>query len=160
MAFLAATENGTKFGGAGGMVTFDNDRWRWRGGVGLADVNLDFFGAGGVLGTAERSIGYNLDGLVSSQQVMYRFGQSSNFIAGRWIYLDLKSRFDLGRPQPVLPPHAERSSGWACPSSTTRATTSSRPRAAGPARSTACSTPRSSAATTSLAANAVTAASS
>lgn len=111
--FLAATENGTKFGGAGGMVTFDNDRWRWRGGVGLADVNLDFFGAGGMLGTGDESIGYNLDGLISSQQVMYRLGESNNFVAARWIYLDLEATFDAGRPQPALPAQslAVKSSG-------------------------------------------------
>src|SRR5947207_6131953 len=28
---IAATENGTKVIGAGGLVTFDEDRWRWRG---------------------------------------------------------------------------------------------------------------------------------
>ena len=110
---FAATENGTKFGGAGGMVTFDNDRWRWRGGVGLADVNLDFFGAGGELGTADRSIGYNLKGVVSSQQVMYRLGESNNFVAGRWIYLDLDASFDASRQPPVIAPRAQtvRSSG-------------------------------------------------
>ena len=103
---LAATENGTKVGGAGGMVTFAQDRWRWRGGVGLADVNLDFYGAGGMLGTGERSIGYNLQGLMSSQQVMVRLGESNNFVAARWIYLDLEARFDASRPQPVLPARA------------------------------------------------------
>jgi hypothetical protein len=110
---FAATENGTKFGGAGGMVTFDNDRWRWRGGVGLADVNLDFFGAGGVTGTADRSIGYNLNGFVSSQQVMYRLAESNNFVAGRWIYLDLDTSFDASRQLPALQPRslAVKSSG-------------------------------------------------
>lgn len=110
---FAATENGTKFGGAGGMVTFDSDRWRWRGGVGLADVNLDFFGAGGELGTADRSIGYNLKGVVSSQQVMYRLGESNNFVAGRWIYLDLDASFDASKQPPAIAPRAQtvRSSG-------------------------------------------------
>jgi len=103
---FAATENGTKFGGAGGMVTFDNDRWRWRGGVGLADVNLDFFGAGGMTGTADRSIGYNLKGFVSSQQVMYRLAESNNFVAGRWIYLDLDTSFDASRQAPALAPRS------------------------------------------------------
>jgi hypothetical protein len=51
---VAATENGTKFGGAGGMMTFREDRWRWRGFVGRADVNLDFYGLGGDLGTGAR----------------------------------------------------------------------------------------------------------
>ena len=78
---LAATENGTKFGGAGGMVTFDDDRWRYRGGVARASVNLDFYGIGGRLGTGDRKIGYNLDGWISSQQVLRRLGESNGCVA-------------------------------------------------------------------------------
>src|SRR6266850_282303 len=62
LAAFAATENGTKVVGAGGLVTFDDDRWRWRGGIGLPDVNLDFYGAVGKLGTGDHKIGYNIDG--------------------------------------------------------------------------------------------------
>lgn len=110
---LAGTENGTRFAGAGGMVTFDDDRWRYRGGVGRADVNLDFYGAGGSLGTGDFKIGYNLDGWLSTQQLMRRLGDSDNFLAARWIYLDLEATFDAGRPQPALPAasSAIRSSG-------------------------------------------------
>ena len=110
---LAATENGTRFGGAGGMTTFDGDRWRWRGGVALTSVNLDFYGEGGKTGTADRKIGYNLDGLVSSQQVMRRIGETNGFIAGRWVYLDLQSTFDPVLQRPILPDRSSsaRSSG-------------------------------------------------
>jgi hypothetical protein len=109
----AATENGTKFGGAGGMFTFDEDRWRYRGGIGMASVNLDFYGVGGALGTGDRKIGYNLDGVMSSQQILRRIGESDHFLGLRWIYLDLDSSFDASRPRPVLPSKsfAERSSG-------------------------------------------------
>jgi hypothetical protein len=110
---FAATENGTKFGGAGGMVSFLDDRWRYRGGVGRADVNLDFYGAGGNLGTSDIKIGYNLDGWISSQQVLRRLGESDNFIGARWIYLDLAASFDPVLATPVLPPRSlsSRSSG-------------------------------------------------
>jgi hypothetical protein len=110
---LAATENGTKFLGGGGLVTFDEDRWRWRGAVGRADVNLDFYGVGGDLGTGETKLGYNLQGWVSSQQVFRRLGETNNFVAARWIWLDLDTSFDAARPEPVLPPRsrAVRSSG-------------------------------------------------
>jgi hypothetical protein len=113
LAAFAATENGTKVLGAGGLVTFDDDRWRWRGFVGLPDVNLDFYGAGGNLGTGERKIAYNVDGLISSQQAMRRLGETNNWIVARWIWLDLDATFDSSRPQPVLPPlsRAVRSSG-------------------------------------------------
>jgi len=113
LAALAATENGTKVVGGGGLVTFDNDRWRWRGFVGLPDVNLDFYGLGGDTGTGERKIAYNIDGVISSQQVMRRLGETNNWIVGRWIYLDLDATFDSSRPQPVLPPLSRgvRSSG-------------------------------------------------
>jgi len=103
VAALAATENGTKVVGGGGLVTFDQDRWRWRGFVGLPDVNLDFYGVGGQTGTPERKVGYNVDGVISSQQAFRRLGASNSWVVARWIYLDLDATFDSSRPQPVLP---------------------------------------------------------
>jgi len=108
---FAGTENGSRFAGAGGMVTFDDDRWRYRGGVGRADANLDFYGAGGSLGTGDAKLGYNLDGWVSTQQLMRRLGDSDYFLAARWIYLDLESTFDAGPPAPPAASRAIRSSG-------------------------------------------------
>jgi hypothetical protein len=109
----AATENGTKVGAVGGMFTFLEDRWRYRGGIARVEVNLDFYGAGGPLDTGQKKIGYTLDGWASSQQVLGRLGDSNHFFALRWIYLDLDSRFDLGQPQPSLTPQqrAKRNSG-------------------------------------------------
>jgi hypothetical protein len=112
-AALAATANGTTVAGAFGMVTFSEEHWRWRGGVARPDVNLDFYGAGGNLGTGTSRIGYNLEGLISTQQLMRRLGESENFVGVRWIYLDLEARFDASQPQPPLAPagRAVRSSG-------------------------------------------------
>jgi outer membrane protein assembly factor BamA len=101
---LAATENGTKLGAVGGMFTFLEDRWRYRGGVARVQVNLNFYGAGGPLDTGQKKIAYTLDGWASSQQVLGRLGNSNHFLALRWIYLDLDSRFDLGQPQPSFTP--------------------------------------------------------
>ncbi len=109
---FAATENGTRFGGIGGMFTFHDDRWRYRGGIGRADIHLDFYGVGDSFGQ-DYQIGYALDGWVSSQQLLYRLGESSNFLAVRWLYLDIDARFDGDRELPDLPEHAfaTRSSG-------------------------------------------------
>jgi hypothetical protein len=109
----AATENGTKFGAAGGMFSFGEDRWRYRGGIAQTNVNLDFYGVGGALGTGDRKVGYNIDGIMSSQQLLRRIGESDHFVGVRWIYLDLDSSFDPSRPRPQLPlrSFAQRSSG-------------------------------------------------
>jgi hypothetical protein len=104
VAALAGTDNGTRVLGAGGLVTFDDDRWRWRGAVGHPDVNLDFYGAGGKADTGEFRIGYNVDGWISTQQLFRRLGDSDNFVVARWIYLDLDATFEGGRPQPALAP--------------------------------------------------------
>ncbi len=98
----ARTENGTQFAGGGAMLSFQDDRWRYRGFVGSADLKLDFYGGGAIL-DKDYKIGYALDGWFSSQQVLYHLGQSDNFLSARWLYMDLSSAFDSGRPQPLLP---------------------------------------------------------
>ena len=101
-AALAATENGTTLMGAFGLVTFADEKWRWRGGIARPDINLDFYGAGGDVGTGDFKVGYNLDGWISTQSVMRRIGESDNFVGARWIYLDLGARFDASHPLPPL----------------------------------------------------------
>jgi hypothetical protein len=93
----AATENGTRFAFGGGMATFgEDDRWRYRGGVGRADINLQFYGLGGSgLGGGAQSIAYSLDGWISSQQVLRRLGDSNNWLGFSWLYLDLNNKLDL-----------------------------------------------------------------
>ena len=106
-AFFAATENGTKFAAVGGMFSFgEDDRWRYRGGIGRVDANLDFYGVGGQLGNGDRSIGFNLNGWASSQQGLLRLGDSNHYLALRWIYLDLRVTFDPTRPEPAFAPRS------------------------------------------------------
>ena len=101
---VGGTSNGTKFGAVGAALSFAEDRWRYRGGVGLADVNLDFYGTGGPLITGDRSVGYNLAGIVSSQQALRRLGDSDNFVGAHWMYLDIDAAFDLSPVHASLPP--------------------------------------------------------
>jgi len=96
----AATENGTWAGAAGGMVTFDNDRYRWHGGIARMSVNLDFWGPGGRFGP----IGYTLDGWASMQQATMRLGQSDAWIGANWNYIDLSNRFDFSGDTNNVPP--------------------------------------------------------
>ena len=109
-----ATENGSRSQRSAGMFTFDDDRWRYRGGIGGVSLNLDFYGIGGNLPIpVDRSIGYNLEGFASFQQGMLRLGDSDTFVGARWIYLDLESRLDVEAGDTGLEPKqlARRSSG-------------------------------------------------
>lgn len=107
------TENGTKGGFIGATKSFANDYWRYAGGVMRVDANLDFYGVGGQLAGADKSIGYNLDGWASVQKLRRRLGESNAWISGRWNYFDLSSRFDLGPNATLLnnKEFATRSSG-------------------------------------------------
>lgn len=100
----AATENGTKAAFAGGMASFDEGKWKYRGGLGRADVNLAFYGSGSMLGGGG-GIDYSLDGWMSSQQALRRLGASDNWLGFRWIYMDLNSQLDIsGNPAAGLMP--------------------------------------------------------
>ncbi|MDM0034453.1 BamA/TamA family outer membrane protein [Variovorax sp. J22P271] len=111
----AATENGTKAAFVGGSLSFDDDRWRVRGGVGRAQVNLQFYGiGGGGLGGGAHSLAYSLDGWFSSQKVLRRIGRSDYWLGASWTYLDLGSQLDLSQdPRAGLAgePSARRNSG-------------------------------------------------
>jgi hypothetical protein len=110
---LAATENGTTAAGAFGMVTFGEQNWRYRGAVARPDANLDFYGTNGTNSEREFKLGYNVEGWISTQQLMRRLGESENFVGARWLYLDLDTSFDRSRAEPLLGPggRAVRSSG-------------------------------------------------
>jgi hypothetical protein len=101
---LAATENGTTLAGAFGMVTFADEYWRWRGFVGRPDVNLDFY-------REDFSIGYNLQGWATTQQLMRRLGESENFVGARLNYIDFQATFDPAVEAPLVIERTIRSSG-------------------------------------------------
>jgi hypothetical protein len=101
----AATENGTKAAFAGGMKSFDDGRYKYRGGIGKVDVNLAYYGIGGASSGAH-GIDYSLDGWMSSQQVLGRLGKSDNWLGLRWIYMSLTNKLDIsGNPLANLQPN-------------------------------------------------------
>jgi hypothetical protein len=99
------TENGTRGAFAGGMVSSDNGRWRWRGGAARVDANLDFYGVGGRLGPQR----YNLAGLAAINHAMMRLGESDTWLVARWNFFDFDSRFGDGLPVNIV--RASRASG-------------------------------------------------
>jgi hypothetical protein len=89
LAAAFATENGTRGGGAGARLSFDEDRWRYRGGAAAMKVNLDFYGIGG----GDLGLAYTLKGWATFHEAMRRLGASDHFLGLRFLYLDLESSF-------------------------------------------------------------------
>lgn len=105
------TENGSEAYGLGASLHFDEDRWRYRGGVAKASFNLGFYTPGTRLPATE--IEYNVDGLMSFQQGFRRIGERDLFVGLAWIYMDMDIGFDVASDRDRFQPHelATRSSG-------------------------------------------------
>jgi len=87
------TENGSHAYGGGALLHFDEDRWRYKGGVAQASLNLDFYTPGRLFPV--QKIGYSVEGLVSFQQVFRRLGENDLFVGLSWIYMDMDIGFNV-----------------------------------------------------------------
>ena len=81
------TENGTRGAAIGGRSSFDDDRWRYRGGATAMKINLDFYGIGG----RDLALAYTLNGWATFHEGMRRLGTSDHFLGARMLYMDLES---------------------------------------------------------------------
>lgn len=105
------TSNGSQAYGIGASLHFDEDRWRYKGGVAKADFNLGFYTPGRVLPAGK--IEYNTDGTVSFQQGFRQLGNRNLYAGLAWIYMDLDIGFDVASDRDFFQPHelSTRSSG-------------------------------------------------
>ncbi|GGD59071.1 BamA/TamA family outer membrane protein [Pseudoxanthomonas indica] len=92
-AMALKTENGSHAYGAGAMLHFKEDRWRYTGGLVKASFNLDFYTPGTFIEALP--IGYNVDGLASFQKVSRRLGSQDLYLGLSWTYMDLDLAFDV-----------------------------------------------------------------
>jgi len=95
LAAGVATENGTWVAGAAHMGFWDEDRLRYIGGVGGAELHLDYYGISG------DPRAYRLEAAALIQQLVRRIGTTHWFAGARYTYLATESRFDSARPEDV-----------------------------------------------------------
>jgi len=95
IGFGLKTENGTWAAGAGHMGFWDHDRWRYVGGVGKAQLNLDYYSLQG------DPRAYRLDAGAIIQQLVRRVGTADWFAGARYTYISTQSRFASGTPDDV-----------------------------------------------------------
>src|SRR4051812_32272791 len=86
------TENGTWALGLGHMGFWDEDRWRYVGGLGKAELQLDYYSVSG------QANAYRIDVLGLVQQALRRVPGSNWFVGGRYVYVGTESRFARDRP--------------------------------------------------------------
>lgn len=91
---LAGFKTENQSWGVGGFLfrSWDDDRYRYLGGLGKVDLNLDFYGPLG------KPRGYELEGLGLLQQVSMRLGDSDWLVGARYLYFGTTSRFVLSLP--------------------------------------------------------------
>lgn len=105
------TGNGSEAYGAMASLHFDEDRWRYRGGVGKASINLGYHTPGRRLPPLE--IDYNVDGVISYQQGFRRLGAKDLYVGLAWIYMDMDLSFDIASDRDRFTPRelGSKSSG-------------------------------------------------
>jgi hypothetical protein len=105
------TGNGSEAYGAMASLHFDEDRWRYRGGVGKASINLAYHTPGRQLPPLE--IDYNADGVISFQQGFRRLGRRDLYVGLAWIYMDMDLSFDIASDRDRFTPRelGSKSSG-------------------------------------------------
>jgi hypothetical protein len=81
------TENGSWGGLLGHHHTWERDRYRYLGGIGKAELTLDYYG---LLGKPRE---YQLDGYGLMQQLLVRAGSSDWFLGARYAWLQVKPSF-------------------------------------------------------------------
>jgi hypothetical protein len=109
--FGARTENGTRGVGGAASLHFDEDRWRYKGGIGDTRINLDYYRE--LAGGGTRRIAYTVEGIVSLQQVQRRLGEGDAYLGLRWLFVDFDSRLQVESDADAFEPRefAQRSSG-------------------------------------------------
>jgi hypothetical protein len=89
------TENGTGGGGLAYLGFFDQDRWRYRGVAGKAELHLDYFSVNG------DPRAYRMDAQATQHLLLRRIGES-HWLAGlSYLYLSSESRFEGRTPDDV-----------------------------------------------------------
>ncbi|MCW8345288.1 outer membrane protein assembly factor [Vibrio sp. ZSDZ65] len=93
----AGTSNGSWLTGAFHFGSWQEDTWRYQGGLFYGSFNLKYY-------VLDAPLDFNIDGLYFMQDIDYRLAGSDWFIGAKYSLLSSKSTFDLGNDLIQLPP--------------------------------------------------------
>jgi len=86
------TSNGSQAFFGGFSLHFKDDLWRYSGAVSKTSFNLGFYPPAELF--PDQEINYNVDGLMSYQQVSRRLGSQQLYAGAQWVYMDVDLSFD------------------------------------------------------------------
>ena len=98
------TQNGTWFAGAGYAGFWKDNRIRYRGLLGYADINLKYYGSGGNF-LAENPAKFSNESYFLLQQALFRIGQSKFMIGGNYIFMKTTTTAFEDCKLPWIDPH-------------------------------------------------------
>ncbi|MDA0109573.1 BamA/TamA family outer membrane protein [Vibrio sp. La 4.2.2] len=93
----AATENGSWLTGAFHFGSWQEDTWRYQGGLFYGSFNLKYY-------EGDIPFDFNIDGLYFMQDIDYRIAGSDWFVGAKYSILSSQSTFDIGNIIPGIPP--------------------------------------------------------
>jgi len=99
----AVTGNDSWFLGGGHFAHWKNDRVRYEGVIGVASINLKFFGFPDGQQFSQ-GIRFNTEGFFTEHPISFRIGSGRWFAGAGWDYYDLKTEIDLGLGIPGIDP--------------------------------------------------------
>ena len=99
---VGATSNDSKFVGGAHFGHYKKDTIRYEGIVGLADINIDFYGTGADGRSNDTDFKFNAEAMFISQRIAFRLGQSDWFAGGEFNYTDMITRFERRGEIPKL----------------------------------------------------------
>ncbi|WP_410499421.1 glyceraldehyde-3-phosphate dehydrogenase [Chitinibacter sp. S2-10] len=91
------TGNGSWGAGGGYFIPLDHDRYRYLGGAGKFNLNLDYYSLSG------QQNAYAFEGVGLIQQLLARIGDSNWFIGPRYVYARTEAQFASNRPAEIIP---------------------------------------------------------
>lgn len=97
----AATENGTKFGGAGHLGIWRDNTLRFTGGVAAMSVDLTFYGAGDFPRLSD-GVDYELEGWGLFSQLAWRWGETDFWLGPQVIYFDADASLQTSNVLPIF----------------------------------------------------------
>jgi hypothetical protein len=100
VAFGAVTGNGSWLLGGGHLGVWKQDHIRYLGAVGLASLDLQFYGFGDDSDIGSNGLQFNVDGSFIFQDIKFRIPDTNLFLGGRLTLLDSDASFDDGAPPP------------------------------------------------------------
>ncbi|MCF6171193.1 MAG: BamA/TamA family outer membrane protein [Bacteroidales bacterium] len=97
------TSNKTWFAGAGYMGFWKDDRIRYRGVLGYADIRLKYYGVSGNL-LEDKSAEFRLKSYFLLQQALFRIGSSRFLLGGRYLFMKTTAIFFEESDIPIINP--------------------------------------------------------